>query len=194
MNLAASIRRALIIVALCASATPIHAERNTSVGAGGGVFWLGRGEDTQFWHGDMATFFVEVSPAQGFGLRLEGSWMKFPDLTVPLVPAPAAYLTDEGYVGRTPMYYREGPELFGGAFSILWFDPLDHVGRTYVLFSGGAYQESVYGQDHTAFIVGPGVGMTLGRWQGIGFEMNVCVGFLDRDTEFMVPLRLFVRM
>ncbi len=188
MNGAANIWRFLIVLALLACATLIYGERNFSLGAGGGVFFLGGGVDTHFSHGQMATLFLEASPPKGFGMRLEGSWLKFPGAPV-LDVLPAVYFPPEEYPGRSEAPDKPRPELIGGSFSLMWFDPPGRMGRTYVLFSAGAYQGSEYGQRHTVFIVGPGVGITLGHSKSIGFEMNVGVG-----SVFMVPLRLFVRM
>jgi hypothetical protein len=176
----------MIGIALVAAPLPAGAERDLHVGVGGGGLWVA-GDDPSW--GGVGTVLLEYGRTHGFGVRLEGSWMKSPDYAFTgavflprMYPLPASWET-ESY-----------SEVVGGSLSLVWSDPIEKVGRSYLLLSGGPYMITNDDEGQAGWIVGPGFGVALGHKVSIGLELDFWVATFDDTNTFIMPVRLFVRM
>ncbi len=188
MRTSLSVAGFVIGVALVASAMPTHAERDLHVGAGGGGLWV-MGTDPSW--GGVGTLLIEYGPTHGFGVRLEGSWLKSPAYSF---TGDQFFAIDRGYPASTPVDSDNSSEVIGGSLSLMWSDPIEDVGRSYLLVSGGPYTLTDDEEGQTGWIIGPGFGVVLGAKVSIGLELDFLIASFDHVETFIMPVRLFLRM
>jgi hypothetical protein len=85
-------------------------------------------------------------------------------------------------------------EVVGGSLSLMWSEPIEEVGRSYLLLSGGPYMITNDDEGQAGYIFGPGIGVALGRMISVGLELNLWIATFEDTSTFIMPVRLFVRM